>query len=229
MKPLGKFAQSFVLHRKRKCGGPAEPTPKAAHNAPPDVIPAPDAQCPRPLIIPPEALRLFPPVTPVKGFYFDYSRQRERVLDSTSQLQRLQAWQALRTVECIIKQGNGMQISDDHLFEIGYVREPGPTFLFENRQTDFYGVYMSLTGKHIFTFGFRDGGFKEEGRMIELAHIAAEKLAVDENNIALTKTFCKESGNIRVLVTVMSRNDGDLQQTHNAAGITAPKNLTLTE
>ena len=100
-------------------------------------------------------------------------------------------------------------MTDDYLFEIGYVRVPGLTPLEKNMWrgngfSDEYGVYMSLTGKHIFTFGFRDGGFKEEGRMIELAHIAAEKLAVDENNIALTKTFCKESGDIKVLVTVMS-------------------------
>ena len=39
MKPLGKFAQAFVRDRKRKRGGPAaEPSPKAAHNAPPDAM-----------------------------------------------------------------------------------------------------------------------------------------------------------------------------------------------
>ena len=66
---------------------------------------------------------------------------------------------------------------------------------------------MSLTGKHIYTFGFRDGGFKEEGRMVVIADFAAKKLAVDQNNIAFTKTFCKESGEIKVLVTVMSSSN----------------------
>ena len=210
MKPLGKFAQAFVGHRKRKRGGPAAtPKPKAAaHNG----------YSGRPLapVISAEALIPPPPVTPLQGFYFDYSRQRKRVLNSTHHKQRLTAYHSLRLREFLIIQGteyvkvNDHFMTDDYLFEIGYVREPGLTPLEGNMRrgngfSDEYGVYMSLTGKHLYTRIFRDGGFKEEERMVDIAEHVARSLAVDKNNIALTKTFCKESGNIRVLVTVMSR------------------------
>ena len=69
------FAQAFAGHRKRKRGGPAaKPKRKAAHNAPPEAIPVHNVAA---LLIPPEALILPPPVIPLQGFYFDYSRHRK--------------------------------------------------------------------------------------------------------------------------------------------------------
>ena len=69
---------------------------------------------------------------------------------------------------------------------------------------DEYGVYMSITGRQLKTFVWDKGRDYEEERMINIAENIASTLRVDVNAIALTKGFCKETGECKVFVTVCS-------------------------
>ena len=153
--------------------------------------------------------------------HWDWSEYQLKKVDCSTNQARLKAYEdqkseLSRKREALLKEKG---ITENDLAAIGFIRCVGDPCERRTRERsrsrkhretidDMYHVYRSLSGRRVRAHSYKKEQ-TEEMRMLDIGDSTAHCLNVHPDQIRMEKSLCEQSGECRILITVMQNHEDE--------------------